>query len=180
MELEIGMVVEQMKRTGSLVREQPTKHLDRFELTSKQRVLREQVTKFLRVGFVEGDVIGFACGLVDCNLVVAGTAAQFGARPEFIHFGEAAKELMTTALNELSNALTSQDWHTVRVKLAQMETVLYGISVNVGLPYGALLQYLYETYNAEQPVSRLMVADILRKAGMDVALEPGESANDAP
>lgn len=181
MNLEIQLVIKQQEQQGLPVRESPPVLLSpsfAMELTGRQRLLKAEVREY--VGSLnEADIVNFAICTGRLAFVTAGTLAQFGAIPGFEHFAEAARSSIEGAAAEVDKALKQADWHGVRVASMKLMIAWYGIAANVGLPYGDVLQYLAGQYEKNDGPDRRALAAMLRKAGMAVAQEPGEPANES-
>lgn len=189
MDSELKMAAEHCAKHGVTVRlEPPDRREEREtllgETLSKRKMLRIEADDLFRDGFGAGDVVAAAIRLVRLSFANAGAALQFGCYPQFEHFCISSKELVMFAQKNLDQALATNDWHAARVAIAQMQTIIYGLSVDMGLPYTEVVAYLHGAYvNGEEP-ERATVANILRGAGIEVAEEAigageAQAANDA-
>lgn len=178
MQIELAMAKKHLAVKGWPVREETPQTVDRAEVSNRRLMMRTEIDDLMKVGFVQGDIVGFSIRLCRCALALAGTAAQFCTAPEYAHFSEGAIDLLQGAQHKLDRALLTQDWHAVRVALAQIETVIFGISANFGMPYGEVLAIIDAAYSAGVEVPREAVAVALRRAGLEVPNEASEAAND--
>lgn len=169
MKLEIDLAAEQQKLYSIPVREQPLQPpVTREELLARRRTVRVSTDDLIGAGFLAGDLVRLSAKLGDTMLVMGGTCAQLGVRPEISEFLLAAKELVEDARTVVDKSLTVQDWEQVKIGVAMMQVVLGGVCFVLNLPYRDVLQAMHGAYMVGGAPSEELVREVLRRHGFPV------------
>lgn len=169
MKLEIDLATEQQKFYSIPVRTEPLQPpVTREELLARRRTVRLSTDDLIGAGFLAGDLVRLSAKLGDTMLVMGGTCAQLGVRPEISEFLLAAKELVEDARTVLDKALVVQEWEQVKVSVAMMQVVLGGVCFVLNLPYRDVLQAMHRAYMAGGAPSEELIRDVLRAHGFAV------------